>query len=85
MYYSYIEIEYVATSFSPARTDLALKLLRCSKVRQLKVAIVTLRSDQQGDNTKSSMLYNLLRLDKARCFILDELLDKTAVQGWSAA
>jgi hypothetical protein len=27
MYYSYIEIEYVATSFSPARTDLALKLL----------------------------------------------------------
>ncbi len=28
MYYSYIEIEYVATSFSPARTDLALKLLR---------------------------------------------------------
>ncbi len=28
MYYSYVEIEYVATSFSPARTDLALKLLR---------------------------------------------------------
>jgi hypothetical protein len=28
MYYSYIEIDYVATSFSPARTDLALKLLR---------------------------------------------------------
>ncbi len=28
MYYSYIEIEYVATSFSPARMDLALKLLR---------------------------------------------------------
>ncbi len=27
MYYSYVEIEYVATSFSPARTDLALKLL----------------------------------------------------------
>jgi hypothetical protein len=31
MYYSYIEIEYVATSFSPARTDLALKLLRTEK------------------------------------------------------
>ncbi len=29
MYYSYIEIDYVATSFSPARTDLALKLLTC--------------------------------------------------------
>ncbi len=28
MYYSYIEIEYVATSFSPARTDLAVKLLK---------------------------------------------------------
>jgi hypothetical protein len=27
MYYSYVEIEYLATSFSPARTDLALKLL----------------------------------------------------------
>jgi hypothetical protein len=27
MYYSYVEIEYVATSFSPIRTDLALKLL----------------------------------------------------------
>ncbi len=30
MYYSYVEIEYVATSFSPARTDLALKLLTAS-------------------------------------------------------
>jgi hypothetical protein len=28
MYYSYVEIEYLATSFSPARTDLALKLLK---------------------------------------------------------
>ena len=27
MYYSYKEIEDVATSFSPARTDLAVKLL----------------------------------------------------------
>ncbi len=27
MYYSYAEIEYVATSFSPVRTDLAVKLL----------------------------------------------------------
>jgi hypothetical protein len=27
MYYSYIEIEYVATSFSPARMDLVVKLL----------------------------------------------------------
>jgi hypothetical protein len=28
MYYSYVKIEYIATSFSPTRTDLALKLLR---------------------------------------------------------
>jgi hypothetical protein len=27
MYNSYVEVEYIATSFSPARTDLALKLL----------------------------------------------------------
>jgi hypothetical protein len=27
LYYSYVEIEYVAMGFSPARTDLALKLL----------------------------------------------------------
>jgi hypothetical protein len=27
MYYFYVEIEYVATNFSPARTDLAVKLL----------------------------------------------------------
>ncbi len=30
MYYSYVDIEYVATSFSPARMDLAVKLLRKS-------------------------------------------------------
>ncbi len=30
MYYSYVEIEYVATSFSSARIDLALRLLRHS-------------------------------------------------------
>ena len=33
MYYSYVEIEYVATGFSPARLDLALKLL---KIKQIK-------------------------------------------------
>jgi hypothetical protein len=30
MYYSYVAIEYVATSFSPARMDLAVKLLKAS-------------------------------------------------------
>ncbi len=40
MYYSYVEIEYVATSFSPARTDLALKLLS-------NVAVLTLKFMQK--------------------------------------
>ncbi len=35
MYYSYVEIEYVATSFSPARTDLALKLLNMQDQRNV--------------------------------------------------
>ncbi len=40
MFYSYVEIEYVATSFSPARMDLALKLLNSTssiEVRRHKV------------------------------------------------
>jgi hypothetical protein len=32
MYYSNVEIDHVATSFSPARTDLALKLLRLPEI-----------------------------------------------------
>jgi hypothetical protein len=39
MYYSYIEIEYVATSFSPARTDLALKLLSVSTMASSSVLL----------------------------------------------
>ncbi len=31
MYYSYVEIEYIAMSFSPARTDLAVKLFKATK------------------------------------------------------
>jgi hypothetical protein len=41
MCYSYVEIEYIATRFSPARTDLAVKLLiictSCSAVVALAV------------------------------------------------
>ncbi len=33
MYYSYVEIEYVATSFSPSRMDLAVKLLIAGALR----------------------------------------------------
>ncbi len=32
MYYSYVEIDYVALSFSPARTDLAVKLLTATAI-----------------------------------------------------
>ena len=35
-------------------------------------------------NTKLSMLYSLLSAGVALRVILDELLDKTTVQGWSA-
>ncbi len=42
MYYSYIEIEYVAMSFSPARTDLALKLLRLGNLCSCKRETVDL-------------------------------------------
>ncbi len=37
MYYSYVEIEYVATSFSPARMDFALKLLRINIENRVKM------------------------------------------------
>jgi hypothetical protein len=33
MYYSYVEIENVATSFSPTRTDLGVKLLKGNNLR----------------------------------------------------
>jgi hypothetical protein len=38
-------------------------LLRCSKVRQLKVAIVTLRSDQQGDMCGGDMPHPTYTVD----------------------
>jgi hypothetical protein len=36
MYYSYVEIEYISTSFSPARTNLALELLSKATSEQLE-------------------------------------------------
>jgi hypothetical protein len=41
MYYSYVEIEYLATSFSPARTDLALKLLSHQHMTHTGANIIT--------------------------------------------
>jgi hypothetical protein len=34
MYYSYVEIEYVAMSFSLARTDLVVKLLSLNEAQE---------------------------------------------------
>jgi hypothetical protein len=53
MYYSYVEIEYVATSFSPARTDLALKLLtqqqqyhKRTTLRTMNIPLQSIRSEE---------------------------------------
>jgi hypothetical protein len=51
MYYYYVEIEYIATSFSPARMDLALKLLKPESKKSLTLLstnfeyLLTLYSD----------------------------------------
>jgi hypothetical protein len=42
MYYSYVEIEYVATSFSPTRMDLALKLLKLRVYKLDKPWVITI-------------------------------------------
>ncbi len=61
MYYSYVEIEYVATSFSPARTDLAVKLLKkqqsCQKCEHQQ-------SHFDFPNTDSKKFYTLVSLLK---------------------
>ncbi len=41
MYYSHVEIKYVATSFSPVRTDLALKLLSAHLACELRFKVRT--------------------------------------------
>jgi hypothetical protein len=46
MYYSYIEIEYVATSFSPARTDLAVKLLNTLEATHVRMPKMMLPATQ---------------------------------------
>ncbi len=53
MYYSYVEIEYVATSFSPARMDLAVKLLSQRGAELLKYAD-NRRSSSEPDVVESN-------------------------------
>jgi hypothetical protein len=52
MYYSYVEIEFVATSFSPARTDLALKLLSTIVMGGTghEIGVITLIKMEEGSN-----------------------------------
>ncbi len=44
MYYSYVEIEYVATNFSPAGTDISVKLLRQRTITTCGDADVTVET-----------------------------------------
>jgi hypothetical protein len=57
MYYSYVEIEYIATIFSPARTDLALKLLIATYSKDFILNGVTdeLLAVEEDDNGGSTM------------------------------
>ena len=51
MYYSYVEIEYLALSFSPARTDLALKQLRgnsCDTQKEIMRLIKGLQNEESN-------------------------------------
>jgi hypothetical protein len=53
MYYSYIEIEYVSMSFSPTRTDLALKLLSQGGAELLQYA-----DDRRFSSEPDVVVYN---------------------------
>jgi hypothetical protein len=62
MYYSYLEIEYIATSFSPARTDLAVKLLKeaataldCLMAKGIPVDRINTHSLQSGSANALSL------------------------------
>ncbi len=55
MYYSYVEIEYIATSFSPARTDLALKLL----TKSCKSCQIKKRRSQKYGHLPPKIVYTI--------------------------
>jgi hypothetical protein len=63
MYYSYVEIEYVAGSFSPARMDLALKLLnlKVSVIQEMNLQKSTYRQDE------FTRKYTSFRLSHRKC------------------
>jgi hypothetical protein len=53
MYFSYVAFEYVATSFSPARMDLAVELLSNPPLSSFKKLIVSTPRLVQGLRTMS--------------------------------
>ncbi len=69
MYYFYVEIEYVATSFSPARTDLALKLLS-KDLFLFKASLASRARLVQNWNgfCNNPTHFNMCKLDLARIF-----------------
>jgi hypothetical protein len=61
MYYSYIEIEYVATSYSPARLDLALKLLNiCQKPTKYGQSMFCEAVKVDMENSKKSSIHHTI-------------------------
>jgi hypothetical protein len=76
MYYSYVEIEYVATSFSPARTDLAVKLLNviCDELSNVVV------QRYLSDATPAGRGIQLLPLENVAIVIKGEKLTTDAGQ-----
>ncbi len=64
MYYSYVEIEYLATSFSPARTDLAVKLLTAKSVLAGEKLLLFCRYIL---NLYKGIVHYILREPKTRC------------------
>ncbi len=70
MHYSYLEIEYIATGFSPAGMDLALKLLSLNEAQEnlwhiyAPVAVILLRNYLRvlGTVIKPKSMYVFLRM-----------------------
>jgi hypothetical protein len=56
MYYSDVEFEYIATSFSPARTNLAVKLLTLSFPDRHLVGVFTSAIDISPNNGLIKMI-----------------------------
>jgi hypothetical protein len=76
MYYSYVEIEYVATSFSPARTDLAVKLLRNgNKLVSIQRKDKKIKMNWQLDNSNRCQIECLVH--KLKTIIIIELFTKS--------